>query len=306
MVGIALWQWLQAFVLVLAVVLSGSAVVRDAGLRVAAAAEMHSVVRTFARTQALAAVRGEPVLHTAHFEIYYPRGDHADARIIATEAERAYPFVFGHLGGAPAGPIAIRVETRASLARLLHGNPAADPLGVYWKGIVWFLTPSAYLSGDPAERAATFARVGPVAHELTHLADDRLTGGRMPAWLDEGVAQYIEWKYNGYLWLQPGNTFCQPLYSWKQLASSFDALSNVALAYHESFAIIDAVAHRPGGIAKLLRSLGAGQPTDAALARAIGATHLNALMRGSAWKCATTTTARSSPPAPNPHSGPAS
>src|SRR5579875_1167772 len=116
--------------------------------RLALSTDVHGVARSVARDQALAEVAGEPSLRTTHFLIKYPAGDAADAAIVAAQAEKAYAFVFGQMGGAPDSPVVIRVESRAALAADLGVPPAQDPLGAYWRGVVWLLTPSAYLPGD--------------------------------------------------------------------------------------------------------------------------------------------------------------
>jgi hypothetical protein len=258
------------------------------------------------REQALAEVAGEPSIRTRHFIIKYPAGDGSDAAIVAGQAERAYAFVFGQMGGAPADPILIRVESRDALAADLNVAPDQDPLGAYWRGTVWLLTPSAYLPGSPAQRTAAFAAVGPLAHELTHLADDDLTGGRMPAFLDEGMAQYVQWRFNGYLWLEPDNSFCQPLYSFADLAGGFDSLPNQALAYHESFALVRAVAaSSPSALSRLLAAIAGGQGPAAAIRDAVGARQSALLTGGGAWSCpsAAGPTAAAGTPAGTPGSG---
>jgi hypothetical protein len=254
--------------------------------RLALGTDVHDAVRAVARDQALGAVAGEPSIRTAHFIIKYPAGDGADAAIVASQVERAYAFVFSRMGGRPADPVVVRVETRAALAADLSVPPEQDPLGAYWRGVIWLLTPSAYLPGSAAQRQAAFATVGPVAHELTHLADDDITGGRMPAFLDEGMAQYIQWRFSGYLWLQASNTFCQPHYSWSQLVSDFDSLPNQALAYRESFAVVRAVEDAsPHAAARMMAAISTGATPSQAVRDAVGARDAAALAAGSAWTC---------------------
>jgi hypothetical protein len=250
------------------------------------AAGLHGLWRDAVRAEATVGVTGEPSLATQHFIIYYPPGYAADARIIANQAEQAYPFVFGQLGGAPAGRLPIIVESRAGFAQVLHQPARDDPLGAYWRGVVWLLAPQDYLPGDASERARALAAVGTVVHELTHVADDDLTAGRLPAWLDEGVAQYMQWRWSGYVWREPDNSFCQSLYSWSQLATAFDSLPNQALAYRQSFAVIQALAAgRPDAVRALLTAIGDGQTPERAMAAIVGPQQLARLQAGAAWSC---------------------
>jgi hypothetical protein len=283
----AIRRILTAIVAVLAVLVAVRALAgTSSSPRLALGTDVHDAARLIAREQVLADVASEPSLRTQHFIIKYPQGDAADAGIVAGQVERAYSFVFGQLGGAPAQPVVIRLESRAALASDLSVAPSQDPLGAYWRGVVWLLTPSAYLPGNLAQRTAAFAAVGPVAHELTHLADDDLTGGRMPPFLDEGMAQYMQWRFNGYLWLEPDNTFCQPLYSFADLADDFDNLPNQALAYHESFAIVrDIAAASRQGASRLLSAIAAGDSAQAAIAQAAGTRESALLAGGGAWSC---------------------
>lgn len=254
--------------------------------RLALGTDVHAVARALARDQALTEVSGEPSIQTAHFIIKYPAGDEADAEIVASQAEKAYSFVFGQMGGTPSDPVLVRVETRSQLASDLSMSPSQDPLGAYWRGAVWLLTPSAYLPGSPAQEQAAFNAVGPLVHELTHLADDDLTGGRTPPFLDEGMAQYMQWRFSGYLWLESDNSFCQPLYSWSDLANNFDNLQNQALAYHESFAVVQAVAATgKGATLQMLHALSDGATAQAAVAAAVGPGAAARLDGGSAWSC---------------------
>lgn len=283
--------WLRRAVILLVMCLAALLAVRVVlrlapAPRLALGTDVHDAVRAVARDQALAAVAGEPTIRTPHFIIKYPAGDRADAAIVASQVEKAYAFVFARMGGRPADPVVVRVETRAALAADLGVPPNQDPLGAYWRGVIWLLTPSAYLSGTAAQRQAAFAAVGPVAHELTHLADDDITGGRMPAFLDEGMAQYMQWRFSGYRWLQADNTFCQPHYSWRQLAGEFDSLPNQALAYRESFAVVRAVeAASPGAAHRMLAAIAAGATSAQAVRDAVGSREETALASGSAWSC---------------------
>jgi hypothetical protein len=268
----------------LAAAILGALVVTTASrgpARFTLAGEGHRLTTGGLRRVEMAAVSGEPKLTTAHFVIAYPPGLQADATIVANSLERYEPEVTAHLGTRPSGRVAVRVEDPTGMAATFETDPSDAPLGAYWRGVLWFLAPSAYLPGRGAALAAEFNRQGPVPHEFTHLLDDQLTDGRLPPFLDEGVAQYEEWRDNGYLWLEPDNTLSQPLYSWHQLETEFDTLPNQALAYRQSFLLVRSLG--PGGVNELLRRIGAGQSADAALKAVVGPSRYAALVAGSAW-----------------------
>jgi len=229
----------------------------------------------------MAQVASEPRLATAHFIVAYPSGDAADARVVADSLERYYPQVTAQLQARPTGRVPVRVEPPAVMASIFHTSEEDPPLGAYWRGVLWFLSPSSWLDGSGTSLAAAFDREGPAPHEFAHLLDDLRTDGRLPGWLDEGIAQYVEWRANGYLWLDPDNRLNQPLYSWHQLETSFDSLDNQALAYRQSFLVVRAIG--PAAINRLLSDVGAGQSADAALRQVVGAQRYRALVDGAAW-----------------------
>jgi hypothetical protein len=235
--------------------------------------------------QALAGVADGPRLQTAHFTVYYRDGDRQDAATVADALEAAYPVVASDLGSLPAERIPVRVETAEGLAANLGGDARDAPLGAYWRDVLWFLRPSEWIPGDPAQEREVFVREGPAAHELAHLAVDRRGAGRTPAWLDEGIAQYEQYRATGFVWREPANDLTQPLYTWADLEGRFDRLPNQALAYRQAFLAVRAIAgDRPDRLRGVLDRIGSGEAPDRAVADVVGPAAYAGLRAGDAWR----------------------
>jgi len=245
----------------------------------------HATVRAVRQQQGLEAVRGWPHYPSPHFVTYYGPGLVAAAAIVAQAAEAYYPTIAADFGLSDAGPRrTLVVLSPQDMARDVDGGAAAPPLGAYYDGIIWLLNPSAFL--DPgAGLALRFSSSGPVAHELTHLAADIRSGGRIPAWFDEGLAQYEDWRLTGYVWVQGDSGFGAQVYSWKQLTTDFLSLPNQALAYRQALAATATVCRvRPGACVEVLDALRQGRPLVAAVRDVLGEPGLAALQAGAAWQ----------------------
>jgi|GEM_PF-5132341 len=250
-----------------------------------AAGATNAVLRGAERQKVLLQVRSWPHLAGGGFNIYYAPGLGADAAVVAAAARTYYPEVLRDYGLAPgAAPAVLVVLSSADMARYVGAGSGDPPLGAYYEGVVWLLAPSAFLPPGP-DLAGRYAQDGPVAHELTHLADDLRSGGRIPAWFDEGLAQYEDWRLTGYVWTQADNGFGGSVYSWTQLTQGFAQLPDAALAYRQALAATASVCRAgPGTCTAVLRDLRAGMSMDKALLRTVGASGLAALEAGTAWR----------------------
>lgn len=237
------------------------------------------------RTVAEAAlVRWRVWTTTQGLRVYYTPGDGAQAGIVVGALQHFYPEVMADFGLPQGGAWPVVVCSPAQMVRLV-GGPADDPpLGAYYRGVVWLLAPSAVVG--PAATVASYERLGPVAHELTHLAEGLIAGGRVPAWLNEGIAQYEDWRLSGYVWVSGANRFDQATYSWDELTSgNFYALPNQALAYRQALAVTAVICREgQGACGRLLRALRAGEAAPQAIATITGMRELRALAAGAAWK----------------------
>jgi hypothetical protein len=94
----------------------------------------------------------------------------------------------GWLGITPSRPIKLNVLTRARY-EAQFGSDAAWSQGAHYQN-------GAIQTNGGARLNGSFA--GLLAHELAHaLLDHRGTGGRLPQWLNEGIAERIGWRRRG-------------------------------------------------------------------------------------------------------------
>jgi hypothetical protein len=99
-----------------------------------------------------------------------------------------------------------------------------------------------------------------MAHELTHLVVDYLTGGNYPRWFTEGVAQYEEYKLTGFELQDTTSSLKPPFYSMRDLTGRFDQLPNQTKAYRESLAAVRFIVDYAGepALHQLIAELGRG------------------------------------------------
>ncbi len=147
--------------------------------------------------------------------------------------------------------------------------------GVYWAGTIRLVSPRGWTGALPqsaAEAGATFAKEGPLAHELTHLLVDEVTGGNYPRWLTEGLAQYVEEQITGFTLSEPTLDSRASLYSLAALDRSFDEQADQFLAYWQSLqAVRQLLAHYGNEkMTNLLECLGQGKAFKSAFAAVYG------------------------------------
>ncbi len=207
---------------------------------------------------------------TPHFTIRYSQADAPTVAMVAQAAEAAYAPVTGALGYAPGGKTLVVIyPDRSALNRNFGWSGDQSAMGVYWGGVIEVLSPSAWFKGGtPGE----FTRTGPMVHEYTHLVFDHVTSGNYPRWFTEGLAQYLEYKVNGYEWRTAGNALTGRLYTQGELDGNFDALPDQALAYRESLAAVRYIAavHGEARLRAVIAALAAGRPLPGAINDALG------------------------------------
>lgn len=248
---------------------------RRAAYTLARTVERHRATRTLPSET----VRGPSVT------LHYDAADAALAPVILAELERLREPVADLLGlPAPADVTAVLHPTREDLAAVFGWHDGERAHGVYAAGIVRLLSPQVWL-GPVEERAdgalaETYIDVirqyGPTAHELAHLILDLHTAGNYPAWLSEGLAQWVEFQLGNAR--QPGpedrwHNLPAP-YTFDELTHEFDLLPDQAQAYLQSYLAVAYLEEMggPDGVRALVADLARGQSLDATLQSRFGVT----------------------------------
>ncbi len=221
--------------------------------------KVHTVINTFNLSK----------LSSEHFFVKFKPEDRAAAELVLETAELFYPKVTEDFGFVARTRIpVIMYASREELNKSFGWDADNSAMGVYWAGTVRVLTPDAWIHETDSRGVRTrFISSGPMAHELTHLVVDYLTGGNYPRWFTEGVAQYEEYKLTGFQINEPVFSRDTSLYSMQELAGKFDGLPDQSLAYWESLAAVRYLIHFHGEdvLNDLIKELGRGLDFSAAL-----------------------------------------
>lgn len=114
--------------------------------------------------------------------------------------------------------------------------------------------------------AIVVASAEPILHEMTHLAVDYLAHGNYPAWLTEGIAMYVEVKYQGWSWIDVREQRVWHSVSLLDTLLQSSSVEVQAAAYWQSFVIVDYLySLKPYGIRELLGELGLGETLEISL-----------------------------------------
>jgi len=213
-------------------------------------------------------------LDAEHFYVKFKPGNRAAAELVLETAELFYPEVTEDFGFNTRTRIPIIMyASREELNKNFGWDADNSAMGVYWAGTIRVLAPDAWIhETDLRSVRDRFISSGPMAHELTHLVVDYLTGGNYPRWFTEGVAQYEEYKLTGFQINGPGFYEGLSLYSMRELDDKFDALPDQSLAYWESLASVRYLVsfHGEGVLGDLIIELGRGLDFSTALKKVTG------------------------------------
>lgn len=235
---------------------------------------VYSLYRERGKAKTLADLEGYERKQSEHFEIYYTEEDANVVDMILTNAESVYEPVVKQVGFRPTERVPLVVyASRDDLRRAFGWGQSESALGVYWSGTIRLLSPNVWIDEDTAkEKQAVFRKLNPLAHELTHYVLDYMTSGNYPRWFTEGLAQRVEYKVTGYLWIEPESTLRQDRYTLADLQNRFDQLRNQPLAYRQSFLLVDYMAREYGeeSLTDLIHALSVGSTFDQSVERALG------------------------------------
>jgi len=227
---------------------------------------IYPLVRQVVQIKVNFETRQMAVHETEHFRIKYTQTDADTVAMIAEAAEAAYAPVTQKLGYAPQSKTLLLVQPNKKELRQAFGwSGNESAMGVYWGGVIQLLSPHAWL--DNGASVQEFIHSGPMVHEFTHLVFDHLTNGNYPRWFTEGLAQYVEYRVNGYEWHTATNKLDGNLYTMAELDKNFDKLSNQSLVYRESLAAVRYIAevHGEDRLREIIKALEAGQSINKAI-----------------------------------------
>ncbi len=197
--------------------------------------------------------------------VYWYQGDTAFAEAILEEAIRSLDRLTNEIGVTPPGDIELWVYPTADAVQDAIVNVPE------WTGGVAFSEYGVTVIGVSPGQLDWAARIIP--HELTHLVMGIRTfncrGGRLPTWLEEGLARYAEGEVDPDEWAAVEEALMDgrlpPLSS---LASGFSAYSDAAgLAYTQSRQIVEFLlaSFGPEQMEALLSTIQEGKRIDTAL-----------------------------------------
>ncbi|EAX48389.1 conserved hypothetical protein [Thermosinus carboxydivorans Nor1] len=232
---------------------------------------LYPLARQLAVAKIAYQTRDMAVYETPHFIIKYTAADADAVAMLATAAEAAYGPVTQALKYEPAEKTLLLVyPDRRQLNQAFGWSGDQSAMGVYWGGVIQILSPRVWLKAG--ESTEEFIHKGPMVHEFTHLVFDHMTSGNYTRWFTEGLAQYMEYRANGYEWLTPRNKLTGKLYTMAELDENFDNLPEQSLAYREALAAVRYIAevHGEDKLMAIIADLKKGRSTEAAITGVLG------------------------------------
>jgi len=205
-------------------------------------------------------MRGTVQEESAHFVLRYKPGRDALLVPYATDALEAQLRALGEdLGWKPARKVRVEfLTTPGALARL-----SDLPLeAVRTTGTVALCKYDKLLVSSPRALLQGYGWLDTLAHELTHLAVTRRSRNTVPIWLHEGIAKFLESRWNGAAGraMEPGGEALLsravrrgtlvPFAKMHPSIALLPSAEEAALAYAEVFAAVELV-HRKAGMAGL-------------------------------------------------------
>jgi hypothetical protein len=285
--GLGGWLFAGLMVVLVCALLIGGVMFSQAPRRALA-----SALRSLERYRTLTGLARFERRQSTHFDLYFTASDEAVADTVLQTAETVWDPVIQRMGTKPAGRVPlILYPSREELRRAFGWGQSESALGVYWQGTIRLLSPNVWLEGLGVEsREKAFARLNPIAHELTHYLLDEQTAGNYPRWFTEALAQRVEAGVTGYVWLEPTSRLSQPLYSYEQLANQFHRLPNQSLAYREVYLFLDWLIkdRDEPSLERLVHLLAKGETFGAAFTQAFGASPAERFQEWTTWAQANT------------------
>jgi len=233
----------------------------------------YELYREFARIHMEFRSRDLPSLEGRSVRVKYQEKDAEYAPIVLAASEKFYRPVAQKYGLKMREKVTVVVYPSKEELNASFGWPASESaMGVYWAGVIRVLSPGTWAEGDsPEEIKDNFTNVGPMAHELTHLAVDYATRGNCPRWFTEGLAQLEEYRLTGFRFSYQSGTG-EDFYSLKEMDRGFDDLPDQALAYRESLSAVEYIngVHGEEKLLEIVSMLGSGRGIGESLKDSLG------------------------------------
>lgn len=198
---------------------------------------------------------------SSHFVLHYEGKESSDAfrNQILNVLETDYDDLVRDLGTPPRDNILVTLYTETAFFDVTHAPS--------WAGALYDGKLRIPISGL-TEITPELARV--LKHELSHAFIAKLSGGRCPPWLNEGIAQFLEPKSLGSDGRQLALLYkAQKNVPFNVLEGSFMRLSGTTayIAYAESLAAVTYISDSYGlsEIPRILERISQGNSTEAAL-----------------------------------------
>ncbi len=209
-----------------------------------------------------------------HFTVRYQPQDSNIARLVLETAEKSYEPISKRYGFISSSKITVVIyPTKESLGTSFGWAADESAMGVYWAGVIRVLSPNVWLNyADSQVLKEKFETEGPMAHELTHLIVDYVTGGNYTRWFTEGIAQYEESMLTGFQVEYREISGQDDIYPFDLMDREFDNLNDQGMAYFESFKAIQYLVDNYGedSIKTILNDLGKGLTMEESFRRNTG------------------------------------
>jgi len=215
-----------------------------------------------------------PRLEARRFTVRFSPADRSLAELVGKEADKAAAAVAELLphDWSAEKPWLIIIPDQAALQEAFGWGEGSGALGVYLADTIKVLSPRAWHWLPAEDRVASFRAEGPLVHEYTHYVLDQRTGGNYPYWFSEGLAQLLEYKINGYQWVEEGSSPADGIFTPQTLDSALNRPESQARAYRQALSLVAYLESIWGvdGLNRLIDALGQGVSFDRALLSVYG------------------------------------
>ncbi len=234
---------------------------------------IYSVFREIARAQMLLRTHGWQHAEDEYLIIRY-QGDKEEAELVRETTRLYLQRICDDFKFSPEQKIPVIVYSSREELNASFGWPASEnAMGVYWGGVIRVLAPRAWIKDRNSEAVRDiFQQSGPMVHEMTHLVFDYVARGNYPRWFTEGLAQYEEYKFTGFMFDQREEIWDRGLYPLQRMDRNFDSLSDQSLAYRQSLSVVEYIiaVYGEDGLHKIINNLAQGRNFNESMLKALG------------------------------------